>query len=90
MEAILSQYGIYAFAGAALVVTFKLFKTPFKWVFRFLGNTVLGYISLLIFNVLGGTVGVQLGFNLINGLVIGILGLPGLVLLLLLRWLFHT
>ena len=30
--------------------------------------------------------GITLGFNLFNALVIGILGLPGLVLLLLTQW----
>ena len=36
----------------------------------------------------GGAVGISLGVNLLNGAVLGVLGAPGLGLLLMLNWLF--
>jgi len=71
-----------------VVVLFKILKTPLKWAFKLLLNAVGGFIALVILNFFGSIVGLSLTINLINCLVAGILGLPGVVLLLLLKYLF--
>jgi inhibitor of the pro-sigma K processing machinery len=38
----------------------------------------------------GGLLGVTLGVNWINALILGLLGIPGLGLLLMFRWLSHS
>ncbi len=72
------------FAGAAL----RLFKTPLRQLIQVLGNTVLGFAALALLNLTEPLTGIALGVNLLNALVIGILGVPGLGLLLLAQWLF--
>ena len=51
-------------------------------------NTAIGYIALVLLNLIGGKIGITLGLSWVNALVIGVLGYPGLVLLLLLKYFF--
>ncbi|MBP8640683.1 MAG: pro-sigmaK processing inhibitor BofA family protein [Oscillospiraceae bacterium] len=71
-----------------VVLLFKIIKTPLKWAFKLLLNAASGFIALVILNFFGGIVGLSLTVNLVNCLVAGILGLPGVVLLLILKYLF--
>lgn len=71
-----------------VVLLFKILKTPLKWAFKLLLNAVGGFIALVILNFFGGFVGLSLTVNLVNCLVAGILGLPGVVLLLVLKYIF--
>jgi len=73
-----------------VVLLFKIIKTPLKWAFKLLLNAASGLITLVILNFFGGIVGLSLTVNLVNCLVAGILGLPGVVLLLLLKYLFNV
>ena len=52
------------------------------------GNTLLGFAALALLNLTEPVTGIALGVNALNALVIGILGVPGLGLLLLVQWLF--
>jgi inhibitor of the pro-sigma K processing machinery len=71
-----------------VVLLFKILKTPLKWALKLLLNAASGFIALVVLNFFGAIVGLTLPINLINCLVTGILGLPGVVLLLLLKYLF--
>ena len=81
----LAIFGVFVL-GAVI----RLFKTPLKLVLQVLGNTLLGFGALLLVNMTSAVTGLSLGFNLLNALVIGVLGVPGLGLLLLVQWLFST
>lgn len=50
-------------------------------------RTAVGGGVLALLAPIGGVIGIQLGVNLYNALVIGVLGAPGLGLLLMLNWL---
>jgi len=84
----LEQYIVYVFIGIAVLVAIGLFAKPMKWLLKLAVNTVLGFIGLFVFNWLGSYIGLSLGINIINAAVVGVLGLPGLVLLLFLKWVF--
>ncbi|NCB74652.1 MAG: pro-sigmaK processing inhibitor BofA [Clostridia bacterium] len=71
-----------------VVLLFKILKTPLKWALKLLLNAAGGFIALVILNFFGGFVGLSLTINLLNCLVAGILGLPGVVLLLVLKYVF--
>ena len=58
-----------------------------KWFFRFVLNSVAGFLLLIVFNALGSPLGIELGVNAVNSLVIGIFGVPGFALLLIVRYL---
>ena len=51
-------------------------------------NAVLGLGALLAVNLTAAYTGVRLGFNLFNAAVAGVLGVPGVVLLALVQWIF--
>ena len=72
----------------ALVALVRFFLSPLRTLTKLLVNTALGFGALLLLRWLGGYIGVTLGVNLFNALVVGILGLPGLGLLLMLKWMF--
>lgn len=74
----------------ALIVFIKVFSTPLKLAMKLALNTFFGFVSLLLFNLLGYFTGVTIGVNVINSLVIGVFGIPGFFLLLMIRWLFMS
>lgn len=73
-------------AGFFLIALMRVFSTPLKLALKLLLNTLLGFLALWAVNLTAAFTGVTLGLNLWNALIIGILGLPGFVLLLLVRW----
>ncbi|MBR3294302.1 MAG: pro-sigmaK processing inhibitor BofA family protein [Oscillospiraceae bacterium] len=66
--------------GVFLLV--KLFLKPIKKIFKFLLHAAFGFILLFLVNYFGAGLGVQLEPNLLNCLITGFLGIPGIVLLL--------
>ena len=64
----------------------RLFSAPLKVALRVLINSVLGFGALWLLNLTGGVTGIALGLNIFNSLTVGVLGVPGLFLLLLLQW----
>ena len=76
--------------GACIVVLILvfilLFKTSLKLIFKILINTAVGFVLLYALNMFGGAFGISIGINWVNALVAGILGLPGIAVLLILRW----
>ena len=73
-------------AAFLLIALLRIFSAPLRLALKVLGNTLLGFLALWAVNLTAGVTGIALGLNLMNALVIGILGLPGFVLLLLVQW----
>lgn len=83
----LSQKIIVAVLAAFfLIALIRVFSTPLRVALKLLANTLLGFLALWAVNLTAGFTGIALGLNLLNALTIGILGLPGFVLLLLTQW----
>ena len=77
--------------GAAvflLSLSFRLLKKPLSWILKFLLHAAMGYAFLFLLNFVGAWIGVSLGLNWINAAVTGVLGVPGVILLLLIKYLF--
>lgn len=75
--------------GAGLLLLYilaRLLIIPLKWMGKLLLSSVCGFVILLALNMLGGPL---LGFTLplspFNALVVGVLGTPGLLILVLLQ-----
>ena len=66
----------------------QLFSAPLRLALKVLLNTLLGFAALFLLNLASGVTGFTLGLNLLNALIVGILGVPGLVLLALLKLVF--
>ena len=69
-----------------VVVCLRLFAAPLKLALKVAFNSALGFGALWLLNLTGGVTGIALGLNIFNSLTVGILGVPGLFLLLLLQW----
>ena len=77
---------ILLLTGAALVG--MVFSAPLRLAGKALLNTLLGLGALILLNATSAFTGLSLGVNLFNALVVGVLGVPGVVLLLLVQWVF--
>ena len=69
-----------------LITLLRIFRTPLRLALKLLMNTALGFLALWAVNATAAVTGVALGLNLLNALTVGVLGLPGFVLLLLAQW----
>ena len=73
-------------AGFFLIALLRVFSAPLRVAVKLLVNTLLGFLALWVVNLTAEITGIALGINIWNALVIGVLGLPGFVLLLLVQW----
>lgn len=71
-----------------LTLVFKILKTPLRWALKLLFNTLIGFAALIVLNFFGDYVGISLGVNWVNAVVTGVLGVPGVILLLLIKYIF--
>ena len=83
----LSVIVIIAAIVLAVILVLRLLAKPIKFVFKMLINTVLGFILLWLINFFGGGIGIWLDMSLLNALIVGVLGIPGVLLLLAIRYL---
>lgn len=75
----------YAGAIVLILVLGKLFLWPLKMIFKLAVNSIAGGIVILAINFIGANFGVMIPLNIINALIVGVLGIPGAVLLLILN-----
>ena len=66
-----------------VILVIRLFKKPIRFLFKLLFNTILGYIALILINHFGMYVGLSLPITLLRAVIVGFLGVPGVILLLL-------
>ena len=56
---------------------------PFKTVIRFVANSLIGIGLVLLINFAGKHFGIHIGINPISAALLGMLGVPGVVMILL-------
>jgi inhibitor of the pro-sigma K processing machinery len=79
----------FAVFGIFLLLSLlRLFAAPLRLAFRAALNALVGFAALFMLNLAAPLTGLSLGLNLMNALTVGILGLPGLILLVLLQTVF--
>jgi inhibitor of the pro-sigma K processing machinery len=81
----LSGWG-WAGAVLALPAVLLLLRKPLRRLGLLLLRSGGGLAFLWLFRGIGGLLGLQLGVNLLNAVTLGVLGVPGLALLLFIRW----
>ena len=69
----------YMIGACILVVLFLFFSEKFKLLGKFLFNGVIGSIGIYIINNMFSSFGIFVGLNLINFIVVGLMGIPGLI-----------
>lgn len=78
---------LLTYAGAILLLFLlgKIFLWPLKLILKLVVSSIIGGLVLLAVNLVASLIGlVLIPLNLITALVVGILGVPGVVLLLVL------
>ena len=68
--------------------SFQAVFRPLRLALKVAANTALGFLALIALDLFSPLLGLHIGVNLVNALVVGILGLPGLALLVLSQWVF--
>lgn len=76
----------WVLGAAALIPAAVVLRRPLKALGKLALRSGLWMVFLWLFRGAGGLLGIQLGVNLFNGVVLGVLGIPGLALLMLVRW----
>ena len=83
----LSVIVIIAAIVLGVIVVLRLLAKPIRFIFKLLINTALGFVLLWLINFFGGGIGIALELSLLNALVVGLLGIPGVLLLLAIHFL---
>jgi len=72
--------------GFSLIgLLFKILKGPMKLALKVFLHALLGFVFLFIFNFVGAWVGLNIPMTWPSAIVTGVLGVPGVVLLLILQ-----
>jgi len=79
------QWMWIAVAGMGLVAIL-FFNRQLKAVFSVVRNAALGGIGIWLCNMLLAPFGLAVGINLLTVFIVGILGIPGFMLLYLTQW----
>ncbi len=75
-------------AGVLLLILFvKIIRLPLQLLFKLLLHAAVGFVALFLFNYLGSYIGVTLEITVFRAVVTGVLGVPGVILLLLFKYL---
>lgn len=63
----------------------RIFILPIKSILKLVLNSVLGGLMIYLINVVGGLFAFHIGLNYITAIIVGILGVPGAILLVVLK-----
>lgn len=66
----------------SIIILGRIFILPLKKILKLLLNSILGGLLIVIINWIGGTFGIHIGLNVFTAIFIGILGIPGAILLI--------
>lgn len=82
----LPGYMAWCLAGLLLCAALLVLRRPAARLLRLALRSSVGLAVLALFSQVGHLIGVSLGVNLVNALVLGLLGAPGFGLLLMVHW----
>ena len=82
------EYLIFFACIVAVFVIAKLLSWPFKLILKLIANIVLGGIMLYIINFAGAFIGISIAINWVTALIAGLLGVPGVILLVIFQFIF--
>lgn len=68
-----------------LFIVGKIFIVPLRTIFKFLLNSIFGGMIIFLINFIGGYFGFHIGLNIITSFFIGLLGIPGAVVVIFIK-----
>lgn len=63
----------------------RIFIVPFKKILKLIINSILGGLTIYIINLIGANFGFHIGLNIFTSILVGLLGLPGAVCLIIVK-----
>ena len=76
----------FLFGLVMLYLIGMLLVIPIRLLIKLLINGIIGGVLLWIFNLIGGIFGLYIAINPLSAVIVGILGIPGVILLLVLQF----
>ena len=80
-----TELGVFLTFGGMLILLFlfgKALLVPLKMILKLILNSLLGAILIIVINLAGAGFGIAIPINIVTAVTIGILGIPGAVMLL--------
>ena len=71
----------YAFGMLLVYILGRFLLFPLKWILWGIVSSLCGGAVILIINMLGAVHGILIPLNMITAVIVGVLGLPGLVMI---------
>jgi inhibitor of the pro-sigma K processing machinery len=75
----------FALGLILLYIVGLLLVIPIKILIKLLINGLIGGLLLFVFNLVGGIFGLSILINPLNAIIVGFLGVPGVILILILQ-----
>lgn len=79
----MTEYVVLIFAAIAVIIVAKMLAWPVKKIMKLAVNVVLGILMIYLVNTFGMTIGIKIPFNFVTALIAGVLGVPGVIVLIL-------
>ena len=76
---------VYIACICFLFIFGKIFILPIKTMLKLLFNSILGAIIISIINWMGTIFNFHIGLNIVTSIIVGFLGIPGAILLVILN-----
>ena len=76
----------FLIALIVMYIILKILSLPFKIIVKLLINGFVGGVVIWIINLIGANFGFMITLNWISALIAGILGIPGVVILVILHF----
>ena len=80
----------YVFGIIILFFLARLLLNPMKVITKLFYNAIIGGIVLFLVNFVGGMFDFHIAFNVLSALITGTLGVPGVLLLVVLKIIFKV
>jgi inhibitor of the pro-sigma K processing machinery len=83
------NYGIVFAAFFLLILIYIVVRVmfkPIKWLVKLIVNSILALVGIMVINIIGNYFGYHLPINPVSVIGVGVLGVPGLLLLILMNF----
>ena len=77
---------LLALAVIVVIVLIRVISAPIRLIFKLLINTVIGFAVLYLVNLVGQNFGITIEMNVLHAVIVGIFGIPGVIVLILLQF----
>jgi len=81
----INNYLVYIASIIFLFIFGKVFLVPLKSIFKLMLNSILGGLLIYIINIVGMLFNFHIGINIVTSILIGVLGVPGAILLVVIK-----